>query len=64
MTVIKKIETAYYHEILCELLLKTVVLTYIFKNVNLSNDSRVSKRDVKSFSSQYVLDGRIQNTCI
>ena len=24
------------------------------KNVNISNDSRVSKKDVKSFSSQYV----------
>ena len=28
------------------------------------NDPRVSKRDVKSFGSQYVLDGGIQNTCI
>ena len=31
---------------------------------NHSNDSRVSKTDVKSFSSQYVLDGSIQNTRI
>ena len=61
---IKKIQIAYYHYILCELLLETVVLTYVFKNVNLSNDSRVSKRDVKRFSSQCVLDGSIQNTCI
>ena len=36
----------------------------ILKNVNCSNGSRVSKRDVKSFGSQYVLDGSIQNTCI
>ena len=28
------------------------------------NDSRVSKRDIKSFSSEYVLDVSIQNTCI
>ena len=40
------------------------VLTYLLKNVNYSNDSRVSKRDVTSFSSQCVLDGSIQNTCI
>ena len=33
----------------------------IFKNVNLSNDSRVSKRNVKSYSNQYVLNGSIQN---
>ena len=36
----------------------------VFTNVNLSNDSRVSKRDVKFFGSQYVLDNSIQNTCI
>ena len=29
------------------------MLTYELKNVNYSNDSRVSKRDVKRFSSQY-----------
>ena len=40
------------------------MLTYVLKNVNYSNDSRVSKRDVKSFSNQYVLDGKIENTCI
>ena len=40
------------------------MLTYVLKNVNISNDSGVSKRDDKSFSSQYVLDGSIQNTCI
>ena len=45
-------------------MLGMVVLTCELKNVNLSNDSRVSKRDVKSFNSQYVLDGSIQNTCI
>ena len=50
--------------ILCELLRKTVVLTYVFKNVNFLNDSRVSRRYVGSCSSQYVLDGSIQNTCI
>ena len=38
-----------------------VVLAYIFENVNISNNSRVSKRVVKSFSSQYILDGSIQN---
>ena len=32
------------------------MLSYILKSVNISNDSRVSKTDVKSFSSQYVLD--------
>ena len=48
----------------CELLLETVVLTYVLKNVNYSNDSRVSNRDVKSFSSRYELDNGIQNTCI
>ena len=37
-----------------------VMLTYVLKNVNYSNDSRASKRDVKSFSSQYELDGSIQ----
>ena len=37
---------------------------YVLKNVNYSNPSRVRKRIVKSFSSQYVLNGRIQNTCI
>ena len=36
------------------------MLTYIFKNLNISNDSRVSKRDDKSFNSQCVLDGGIQ----
>ena len=45
-------------------MLETAVLTYVLKNVNLSNDSRVNKRDVKSFSSQYVLDGSIQSACI
>ena len=44
MTIIKKkMQTAYYHSILRELLLETVVLTYVLKNVNLSNDSRVIK---------------------
>ena len=57
-------QTAYYHQILCEILLEAVVLTFILKNVSPSNDSRVSKRDVKSFSRQYILDGSIQNTCI
>ena len=47
-----------------KILLETIVLTCVLKNVNISNDSRVSTRDVKSFSSQYVLDGSIQNTCI
>ena len=28
---------------------ETVVLAYVFKNGNLYNNSRVSKRDVKSF---------------
>ena len=37
-----------------------VVLTYIFKNLNISNDSRVSKRDDKSLNSQCVLDGGIR----
>ena len=40
------------------------MLAYVFKNVNLSNDSRVSKTDVKSFSSQNVLDCSVQNTSI
>ena len=40
------------------------MLTYVLKNVNYSNASRVGKRDVKSCSRQYVLDGSIQNTCI
>ena len=31
MTIIKKIQTVYYHEILFELLLETVVLTSEFK---------------------------------
>ena len=30
---------------------------YVFKNVNISNDARVSKKHAKSFSSQYVLNG-------
>ena len=47
---------------LCQLLLETVVLTYALKTMNISHDSRVSKRDVKSFGIQYVLDGSIQNT--
>ena len=38
------------------------MLKYVFKNVNLSKNSKVTKRDVKSCSSQYVLDGSIQNT--
>ena len=42
------------------LLLETVVLTYVLENLNISNDSRVSKIDVKSFSSQHALDGSIQ----
>ena len=42
-----------------ELLLETVELTYVFQN-----DSRVSKRNVKSFSGQHVMDGSITNTCI
>ena len=33
------------------------MLAFVSKIANLSNDSRVSKRDVKSFSSQYILDG-------
>ena len=37
-----------------------VVLTYIFKNLNISNESKVSKRDDKSFNSQCVLDGGIK----
>ena len=37
---------------------------YVFKNANLSNNSGVSKRDDKSFSSHYVLDGTFKNTCI
>ena len=36
----------------------------MLKNVYPSNNLRVSKREVKSFSNQYVLDGSIQNTCI
>ena len=36
------------------------MLTYIFKNLNISNDSKVSKRDDKSINSQCVLDGGIQ----
>ena len=39
-------------------------LTNVFKNISPSNDLKVSKRDDKSFSSQYVLDGSIQNTCV
>ena len=39
------------------------MLTYVLKNRNVSNGSRFSKWDAKSFSSQYVLDGSIQNTC-
>ena len=60
MTIVKKIQIAYYHQILLELLLMMVVLTYVIKNVNLSNNSRVSKS--QSFSGQYVLNGSIQNT--
>ena len=40
------------------------MLICVLKNVNISNGSSVSKRDVKSFRSQYVSDGSIQNTCI
>ena len=32
--------------------------------MNFLNNSRVSKRDVKSFSNQYVLDDSIYNTYI
>ena len=32
---------------LCELLLETVVLTYVFKSVNLSSDSRISMKERK-----------------
>ena len=60
MAIVKKIQIAYYHQILLELLLMMVVLTYVIKNVNLSNNSRVSKS--QSFSGQYVLNGSIQNT--
>ena len=55
----KKILTTHYHQILCELLLETAVVTYIYKNVNLSNEPRVSKGDLKPYGRQYVLDGRL-----
>ena len=55
----KKILTTHYHQILCELLLETAVVTYIYKNVNLSNERGVSKGDLKPYSRQYVLDGRL-----
>ena len=43
-------------------MLEKVILTYVLKNVNISNDSNdFSKSDIKSFSSRYVLDGSIQN---
>ena len=43
-------------------MLEKVILTYVLKNVNISNDSNdFSRSDVKSFSSRYVLDGSIQN---
>ena len=41
-----------------------LVLTYVLKYVNISNDSRVSKMNIKSSGRQYALDGSIQNTCI
>ena len=46
MTITKKIQPTNYHQILHELLLETVVLTYVLKNVDTSNDLRVSERDV------------------
>ena len=37
------------------------VSTYVFKNVSPSNNLRVTKREVISFSSQYILHDIIQN---
>ena len=55
------VQTAYYRKLVYGKLLDTVLLGYVFKNANISNNSRVSKTDVKSYSSQYILDGSIQN---
>ena len=55
------VQTSNYCELVCDILLGMVVLGCIFKNVNISNNSRVKKRDVRSFSSQYILDSNIQN---